>query len=316
MCLFVYIHIYSQWKTSSDLEVYDIDFTSKEHLNDMCETRQPIRIRGIFNMIEFTLEDLVDTHGKYEVNIVSLDTQPNRSLIKDDSLLLPITLSECLSLLQKQDAYSSVDDTDTSKTETISDDTRESKDEDDNSKSNNHIYKDTYLSWENNTFVKESGLEKGFKMNDIILRPPLLCKSEYDLYMGNDGTISPLRYSFAYRNYFHIHSGEIRMKLIPPIYSRYLQENCDHLKMIYTSPINCWSIQDEYKKDYDKVKSIDVHMKAGDTIYIPSYWWWSIKFENISMVEYMKYYTPMNMVANGDRYLTHILQNANVKHII
>lgn len=315
--LFIYIHLYSQWKTSSELEVYDVAFTSKECLNDMCDTRQPILVRGIFNMTESTLEDIVETYGKYEVNVVSLDErekeEENKQEDVSDSLLLPLSLQECLSLLQKQ----------ASKNELEKDNTRESEegvesnsDETTNDQINNQISHTTYLSWENKTFLEESGLRKGFDMNDLLLRPPLLCHREYDIYLGNEGSISPLRYTFAFRNYLHVHSGEIRIRLIPPVYSKYLRENRNDLKMIYTSPMNVWSIQDKYKKDYDKIKSVDVYMKAGDTIHIPSYWWWSISFEMVSMIEIMRYYTSMNIIANGDRFLTCALQNANVKHVV
>lgn len=315
--LFIYIHLYSQLKTSSDFDVYDIDFTGKEQLNDACDTRQPILVRGIFNMIDYTLEYIVETYGKYEVNVISLETsiEDNENA---DSLLLPLSLQELLTLLQKQGCPTIQTNRNTFKDKNKNENTRESEPEPESESepSNDQISRNTYLSWENKTFIEDSGLRKGFEMNDMILRPPLLCYREYDMYIGNDGSISPLRYTFAYRNYLHLHSGEIQIKLIPPIYSRYLREIRNDMKMIYTSPINVWSIQDKYKKEFEKVKSIDIRMKAGDTLHIPSYWWWSISFEMVSMIEIMRYYTPMNMIANGDRYLTCALQNANVKHIV
>ena len=318
--LFIYIHLHSQWKTSSELEVYDVAFSGKDALNDMCDTKQPILIRGIFNMIDSTLEDIFETYGTYEVNVVSLDPCVGDKE-KLESLLLPLSLQECLTLLQKQSCQPIQDDETPSKDEIEKDNTRESeKDEKSNhqndDQSDDRISRNTYVSWENKTFLDESGLRKGFYMNDLLLRPPLLCHREYDMYLGNEGSITPLRYTFSFRNYIHLHSGEIRIKLIPPIYSRYLRENRNDMKMIYTSPMNCWSIQDEYKKEYNKVKSVEVHMKAGDTIHIPSYWWWSISFEMVSMIENMRYYTPMNMIANSDRYVICALQNTNVKHLV
>ena len=90
--------------------------------------------------------------------------------------------------------------------------------------------------------------------------------------------------------------------------------------MIYTSPIDVWNVQeqeqDSYRREYEKTKCIDLVLKRGDTIFIPSYWWWSIAFNMISLIESASYYTPMNLLANGDKYAMCILQNANVKHIL
>jgi mannose-6-phosphate isomerase-like protein (cupin superfamily) len=40
--LFLYVHIQDQYKRSEDLEVYEMDYTSNEHLQSICALKQPV----------------------------------------------------------------------------------------------------------------------------------------------------------------------------------------------------------------------------------------------------------------------------------
>lgn len=40
--LFIYLHINFHFKTSNDLEIYEIDNVSKEKFEELCDIRQPI----------------------------------------------------------------------------------------------------------------------------------------------------------------------------------------------------------------------------------------------------------------------------------
>ena len=37
----------------------------------------------------------------------------------------------------------------------------------------------------------------------------------------------------------------------------------------------------ELEVDFDKVKVLDVELNEGGIIYIPAYWWYSIKYEKL-----------------------------------
>ena len=45
--------------------------------------------------------------------------------------------------------------------------------------------------------------------------------------------------------------------------------------------MNPWNIQSEYKQDFDKMKFLEVNISQGQIIYIPAYWWYSIKYDKI-----------------------------------
>ena len=40
--LFLYLHIYYHLKTSNDLEVFEIEGSSKDSLEEICDIRQPV----------------------------------------------------------------------------------------------------------------------------------------------------------------------------------------------------------------------------------------------------------------------------------
>jgi hypothetical protein len=42
LVLFLYIHITHQLKTSEDLEIYELDYTTNQHLQEVCDIKQPV----------------------------------------------------------------------------------------------------------------------------------------------------------------------------------------------------------------------------------------------------------------------------------
>jgi len=40
--LVIYVHIINQLKTSEDLEVYEMDYTTNQYLQEVCNIKQPV----------------------------------------------------------------------------------------------------------------------------------------------------------------------------------------------------------------------------------------------------------------------------------
>jgi len=177
----------------------------------------------------------------------------------------------------------------------------------------NNDKKEAYFTEKNYEFLQETGLHKILRNNDYFLRPPMVSHCNYDLCSGSLHSFTPLRYNLNYRNYLSIIEGQIKIKLISPIYSKYLYEIKDYENFEFRSPINPWNIEKKYKKDFDKVKFIEIDMKPGQIIYIPAFWWYSIKYENISCLLMFKYRTYMNTVAILPQLVIKTLQNLNIK---
>ena len=271
--LFLYLHIQYHLKTGEDLEIYTIERPSKEKLEEICDIRQPV-------MFDFKNDRLLESCSltTLEDNYGAFDIQVRDVTNKDDNseLYLPFLLKEA-----------------------------------------NNIFKEDksgkYISEKNSDFLKETGAVKNFSYNDAFLRPPLVSKCIYDFMFGSENSKTPLRYNLNYRNYYYVTSGKVTLKLIPPHSSRYLYPVKDYDNFEFRSPVNIWDVQQEYKADFDKVKVLDITLEKGEIIFIPAYWWYSIKYDKISSICCFKYRTFMNVLAISPELVLTMLQGQNIK---
>lgn len=173
-----------------------------------------------------------------------------------------------------------------------------------------------YITENNEDFLNETALMKIFKHNDNNLRPPWVSNCKYDFISGTKNSIIPLQYKISYRNFIMVTEGNITIKLISPDYTKYLHLDKDYENFYFYSPINCWNTQKEYLIDFNKVKSLEINLNQGDIVYIPSYWWYSIKFNQISSLATFYYSTYANTIAILPDLFINFLQNQNIKHRI
>jgi len=260
-------------KTSNDLEVFTIQNPSKDKLEEICDIRQPV----IFDFDSGEISEscnLSFIDDTYNAFDIKIRDVNNRD--KNSELYIPLLFSEAIKLFQNDD---------------------EKK----------------YISENNSDFLEETGLVKTYKYNDSFLRPPLVSNCKYDFLCGSKNTCTPLRYNLNYRNFYYVTDGEIKLKLIVPQNSKYLYPEKDYENFEFLSPVNVWDVQNKYKADFNKVKVLDIVLKKGTMIYIPAYWWYSMKFEELSSIAVFKYRTYMNTVAILPEILMSILQKQNVK---
>jgi len=173
-----------------------------------------------------------------------------------------------------------------------------------------------YFSENNTEFLTETGLIKTFRYNDLFLRPHMVSSCIYDLIVGSKKCYTPLRYSLNYRNYFYVTEGSITIKLIPPSASKYLYQEKDYENFEFRSPMNPWNIQPEYKKEFGKIKALEIQVKKNEIAFIPAYWWYSIRFNEMSTLCSFQYRTYMNTVAILPHIIIAALQSQNIKHQI
>jgi hypothetical protein len=275
--LFLYLHIYFQLKTSNDLEVYEIEQPSKEKLEEICDLRQPV-------IFDYQNDSLLETCKLSQIveHYGAFDVKLRNVKEADDNtdLHIPITLKAALSILNG-DKYAK------------------------------------YVSEKNGDFLEETGIIKNYKYNDAFLRPPMVSNCFYDFITASQNTETLLQYSVNYRNFYLVTHGVVKIKLIPPKSARYLYPIEDYENFEFRSPLNPWAIQRQYKADYDKIKTLEIELVPGKIIYIPAYWWYSIKFmEPLSSVCVFKYRTYMNTVAILPKLCMKTLQRQNTKREI
>jgi hypothetical protein len=170
-----------------------------------------------------------------------------------------------------------------------------------------------YLVENNSDFLEETGIIKSFRYNDVFLRPYMVAQCIYDYVFAAEGTRTPFKYELNYRNYLLVTEGTVKVKLTQPKSSKYLYQQKDYENLEFSSPINPWQVQAQYKADFDKIKCLDLVMKKGQILYIPAYWWYSVEFGKEASLSTFKYKTYMNTVAILPQLVMRLLQSQNVK---
>ena len=282
--LFLYLHIYFHLKQSNDLEVYEIEQPSKQRLEEVCDTRQPTTFYYSNDQLLHlaSYNSIYNNYRAFDIQMRDISNSVsflNDSQITTDAneLYIPIALKVA------NEAF---------KTD------KESK----------------YLSENNSEFIEETGILKLFQLNDEFLRPYMVSNCFYDYMIASTGTHTPLRYEVNYRNYFLVTQGRAKILLIPPKYSKYLFPVNDYENFEFISPVNPWNVQPDYQNEFDKLKTLDVELTSGMMLYIPAYWWYSIKFvDTYTSVCSFKYRTYMSAISILPRLCMKVLQNHNVK---
>lgn len=271
--LFLYLHVQFHLKTSDDLEVYEIEQASKDKLEEVCDLRQPI-------LFELENDNILRTSSKNVIleNYHAFEIKIRNSKDPDynSELYMPLPLQAATKLFA-QDKESS------------------------------------YYSENNMDFLQETGVIKHMQYNDEFIRPHMVSNSYYDILMGSEGALTPFRYEINYRNYFLVTQGTIQVKLAPPKSSRYLSPVNDYGNFEFRSPVNPWSVQAQYSANFDKMKCLDITLVAGKMLYIPAYWWYSIKFGKDASITSFFYRTYMNNIAITPQIIMYVLQQQNVK---
>lgn len=268
--LFSYIHIYNEYRTSEDLEIYEMDYKSNDNLQETCNIKQPVifersKLIQLPDLLKYkqilTVKDLND-YEKIEIDSVGSVRLPCNSLIQ----------------LIKSDTNS------------------------------------RYFSENNETFIEESGLYKQVNQLDGELKPKYAIHTKHDILLGSIGTCSPFRYHTNTRKYIYIaKGGNIRVKMASWKYTKYLHEIKDYENLEFRSPINVWETQSKYSDDVDKIEFLEFDVNPGNVIYIPPYWWYSIKYleEDTIIFEY-NYFSIMNKIAFISDSCKYQLQQQNI----
>jgi hypothetical protein len=184
------------------------------------------------------------------------------------------------------------------------------------SKATTLFEKDTnsqYYSEKNENFIKDTGLIKIFQNKDKFFRPPLTSNSFYDILLGSNSSCTPLRYDINYRNYIYVSSGSCNIKLIAPDKKDSLYPIMDYVNFEFRSSINPWNVQEEFMSEFKRIKTIDITLSEGQTLFIPAYWFSSIKFNTNTRLINLRYRNYFNIVSILPYLGMHYLQIQNIK---
>ena len=277
LILFIYLHVHFHLKKVNDLEIYELCQPSKEKLEEVCDFRQPV-------VTDFNNQNIIEkcSFNYVKANYTGYDIKIRNVKERDDEteLYIPLGIVESIDLFKKD---------------------KESK----------------YMSENNYDFLDETGIIKLYRNNDMFLRPPMVSSCNYDILFASLNVETPLRYEVNYRNYFVVTNGKAIVRLLVPKSKKYLYATNDYDNFEFISPVNPWNVQDEYRADFNKLRTIDVTLITGQMIHIPAYWWYSIKFvKSNTTICVFKYKTYMNTLAISNHLVMRLLQGQNTKRVV
>jgi hypothetical protein len=266
--------MYHHYNTSNDLEVYTIDTPDNERLEEVCNMKQPF-------VFKLNNEELM---GMFNLNFLmtkfgnfDINIRNVNNFDDESQMYLPLSLEKSQVLFEKDG-------------------------------------KSIFITERNGEFISETGLEKYLTQNDEFMKPPLVSNSYYDFTCGSKNTVTPLRYNINYRNYIYVTNGTLNLKLICPNDSKYLQQVKDFEIFEFRSPINVWNVQEDYKKTFGRVRVLDIKLEKGTMLYLPPFWWYSVKFDKNSSYLNFNYRTYMSTMSILPSLALHFLQRQNIKH--
>jgi len=263
--LFLYVHIQEQYKKSEDLEIYEMDYTSNEHLQTVCAMKQPV-------LFEFFLqEDPIKEGPIKKINDISDDNAEVKVWDTNDYFKGTSTSTDPILLTNRSFINLAKSDP-----------------------------KGRYFSvWDQD---KDSDDYEVFKDVDAFFCPKLCAHSGYSLLSGASEAKTSLSYHMNDRNFLFVSSGRISIKMTPWRSRKYLDTIKDYDNYEFYSRLNPWIPTPTGESD--KIKWLNFDVGAGHVVYIPPWWWYSIKFSSIdTRVASFKYQTYSNILA-------HIIDNS------
>lgn len=280
LIVITYFHLAQQYKKGEDLEIYEMDYANNKQLQEICDLKQPITFelknKEIFDKIQ------IDNYNKtYDVKVKSSEDYYNETTDKHAGEYIKMSLS-AFENLTKLDVNT------------------------------NHFTEN------NEEYIDDSELKNMIMKFDAYLKPQysIILQTKYDLLTGTKNTHTPLRYHLNNRNFLIVASGKISIKLTPWKSYKFLHEKKNYDKYEFYSPINVWNPQSIYADEINKLKFLEFEVKSGNILYIPSYWWYSIKYiEDNTIIYNITYNSIMNIISNIPELIKHYIEITKLSEI-
>lgn len=252
LCIVIYIHIYYHLKVSDDENIFEIDYTDKVNLEEVCDLRQPFTMK-IENKLNFNVHDLKDK------------------------------FKNILNIVQKKEIK-----------------IQEEKKQEDNNETNEKA-KTTEIkiySEQNKGLLADKEIADSIRSFEQIIIPDFTTQNCHDIVISDGKFSLPFTSNFNHRNYLYFSEGSAIIHFISHKYTDKVNHHLDYELMQKVSDGTLHEIK--ASKDIT-IKSITVN--AGEFVYIPPRWWYSIEFKSKSVVAKFQYKTAMNILAHIPLYI-------------
>ena len=288
--LFIYMHIMEQYKTSDKMQLYEMDYIDNAGIQSACNVKQPFvfELRSVFSEFFYRQQPkiyleqmgMLDVHLKDTNDYLRVGGAGGGSV---DSIVLSYRSFHSL----------------------ISSDTRAH-----------------YISEGNTDFVGEADLGSLYQRLDGFLKPPIYtCQTEYDILMGSQKAVFPLRYHTHDRIFLCVLSGKLSVKMTPWKSRSGFAGGAaaivrDYENYEFWVRENPWGSGGPGGGGGLQTTYLDFMVLAGQTLFVPAYWFYSIRFEDAdTVVAQIKYNSPVNMLANARDIGRWYLQQKNIVRV-
>ena len=168
-----------------------------------------------------------------------------------------------------------------------------------------------YFIEDNQDFLEETDFLSDIQDMDAYLKPPFTVNTKYDYLLGSAGCTTPLKYHTDFRKFVLVTSGRIQVKLCSWKNHRYLSPMKDYETYEFWSKTNLWKSPVD-----ERIRVLDIDVPAGFILYIPPYWWYSIRFSSAADTQLisLQYQTGITMLSNLPELFRYYLQFNNIKH--
>ena len=283
LVLFLYIHITAHYKKSEDLEIYEADYTNSRELQEICDLKQPV----LFDIKSVFPSKLLDAPNLEEIERAS-EKSSYEIRIKDttDIRNQPDLGGETI-LLPFRSGYGLIESD----------------------------QKSRFFSENNTEFAAD--VIPSMRNTDEYLKPQFTAQTKYDILFGSDKSNTALRYHTEYEKFFIVKAGKIQVKMTPWKNRNNLHVEDDYINYEFRSQVDVWNTQEQFKRDIDDIKFLEFEVIEGFILYIPPFWFYSIRFLNgnskPAIVESYTYNSIMNIAANLPKWGMYYLQQTNTK---
>ena len=134
-------------------------------------------------------------------------------------------------------------------------------------------------------YISERNTKQGSGASDAFLRPPLCAFHRYDLMRGSEGAVTPFRYELYYRHFLYVAEGSVCVRLATPNTSEVVTVVKDADLFEFRTAADPWAADGLFRTK-------ELTLSKGELLYIPAYWWYSIKYTTSAARLYaFKYHT-------------------------
>ena len=265
--LLIYLHFRTHLKKIHTNKTFYIDSASKIQFENACNSLQPFIYNYSINPEEenYNFKYLQTEFENYDIKVYNTNTNTNTNTNSNSNDTSKYQIKSFKNI-ELNDKLIDTQVTDLS--------------------SNNDLI-DSFISYNNEEFLKDSELHNAIKTNDTYLRPKYCNWSNYDIIFGKND-VTPLFSSKCNRNYFHCTENEVECAIVSFKYEELFNTISDKYQNISHIPIFDNNVINSHAQ-WKKIKPIFVTLKLGDCLYLPPFWYCSFKFKENAKSTIIKY---------------------------